>query len=259
MIFQHTCPICGTHLDAEEEIARLRARIATLEAVPVVAPNTSPDNVHRLPAPRQRAARDVQPDYRTAAEVWLAGDVLCRPKKADYRKGESKPVEVVFADGETVRTSTYLDGQAGLNAAGQFARATRQNVQRVDAPLPWLALYDHVAAKVGCRIARADGESWRFEGPGDDSATDCYDSQAALREVCNRHDLDFFAEMDEARALCPEWVEATRAGAGTWVRDSRGTWRLVDIQNCPDIVSIYYASVQSVDSMADEYLQLAAE
>lgn len=49
MIFQHTCPICGTHLDAEEEIAALRARIEALTATNDVAPPPTPCEVIPMP------------------------------------------------------------------------------------------------------------------------------------------------------------------------------------------------------------------
>jgi len=124
MIHQHICPICGTSLDAADEIARLRARIATLEAANDTAPTPTPAKARTHPRAVQRAASE--PDYRSAADVWLAGDVLHRPKKAEYRKGVSKPVVVTFADGEIMRVSTYLDGQAGLNSAAQHARTVKQ-------------------------------------------------------------------------------------------------------------------------------------
>lgn len=184
MIHQHTCPICGTALDAAEEIARLRARLAVLEASNAPAPSPTPATVRTHPRAIQRAP-SVKPDYRSAADVWLSGDVLHRPKKSDYRKGVSKPVVVTFADGEIMRVSTYLDGQAGLNSAGQHARAIKQGRP-------------------------------------------------------------------------PTMIEILRArtagvdlGAGKWVRDSRGTWRLVQVTDCAPVLMAEYA--------ADDSMLLAAE
>lgn len=80
--------------------------------------------------PRAAPARgksEAKADYRTAAEVWRAGDVLKRAGRAAFKRSRGpQTVTVLFADGIEMRVSTYLDGQEGRNAAAQFARSVRQ-------------------------------------------------------------------------------------------------------------------------------------
>lgn len=156
MIVQHTCPVCGSDLEAQAEIDRLRSRLQSLEATNARTACPTPANVTRLPAARKTR---LAPDYRTAAETWLAGEVLSRPKKAEYRKGESKPVAITFADGVVMRVSTYLDGQAGLNEAGRFARASRQARPNMVETLRRRARGE--AQAVG-RWVRDSGGAWRL-------------------------------------------------------------------------------------------------
>lgn len=71
--------------------------------------------------------RAVSADYRTAAEKWLAGEKVTHPKKSEYKKScGAQSVVVTFADGESMRVSTYLDGQSGLNEVARFCRTARQ-------------------------------------------------------------------------------------------------------------------------------------
>lgn len=146
-------------------------------AAPIAAPAASIGQAAPKAArPRKAAALDVSA-IRTAAEEWQAGEAARRPRKSAYRKGEAKAVRVTFADGVTVRASTYLDGDAGIIEAVRFARTIRQS-PRID------------------RMHKGK------------------------RGV---------------------WFEENRAGQ--WVRDGKGCWRLLQIRECPAVVSAEFVQI----------------
>lgn len=68
--------------------------------------------------------------WRTAAEAWLAGETVQRPRRSAYKKA-SRPstVAVTFADGVVIRSSTYLPGEDGIADAVRFARTVRQSTK----------------------------------------------------------------------------------------------------------------------------------
>lgn len=55
MIHQHTCPICGTAMDAAEQIAALRARLEALEGANSIKPTETRGMSKTHAAPLQRA------------------------------------------------------------------------------------------------------------------------------------------------------------------------------------------------------------
>jgi len=77
-------------------------------------------------------ARKGAPDWRTAAECWLAGEPVVRPSRAAYKRSKApQTVRVDFADGESVRLSTTLDGPEGIAECVRTARASRQGRPRM--------------------------------------------------------------------------------------------------------------------------------
>lgn len=119
-----------------------------------------------------KAARAVQPDYRSAADIWLSGETLLRPKRAAFKKSRGRnSVLVTFDDDIVMRVSTYLDGQAGLNAAAQFCRSSRQGAPET--------------------------------------------------------------QVDRLRRMAAGNADPMQS---QWVRDTKGTWRLVEIRDCPAVV-----------------------
>ena len=188
-----------------------------------------------------RRSREVKPDYRTAAECWLAGESPERAKRAEYRKGErAQPVVVLFADGVEIRTSTYLDGQKGKNAAAQFARASRQFVEESKPEYPAHELYRHIAQSLGCELVEDGDGIWTWNGPGEGSKTGDTSMQYAVVSLCNANDVNFSDAMKDAQLTCPAWVKFCEGRGGTWCRDPKGGWRLVNIQPCPDVLSVEY-------------------
>jgi hypothetical protein len=172
--------MAGTIYLSDQDIAALLAfdtPPAALEArlIRLRDQGTEPAPVVKLPA----RSRTVAPDYRTAAEIWAAGGTVKRSKRT--KNGTARTAIATFADGETVRVTTYLDGQAGLNEAGAFARSTRQNPLRFEP-------YRH--------------KTW--------------DGKVEHRN----------------RII---------GNPTQWVRDGAGVWRLVAIEQCPEIVSLRYA------------------
>jgi hypothetical protein len=93
--------------------------------------------VAALGAKPKARTKAVAPDYRTAVEKWQAGEAVKRTKRTG--KGTARTVIVRFVDGVETRVSTYLDGQAGLNEAGAFARSIRQTPLRTEkVKIDWL-------------------------------------------------------------------------------------------------------------------------
>ncbi len=146
-------------------IGDLLARIRELET------ELARERTAKAPAPVAKAkypSKRDPTDFRTAAELWLAGEAVERLPPKAYKAGPARVVQVAFADGVALRLSTYLPGPHGLAAAARTARTVRQAIHRPD----W----------------------WHVEG--------------------------------------------------TWCRDPRGAWRLVDTQPCPDIVSAEFVDAE---------------
>jgi len=105
--------------------------------------------------------KGVKPDYRTAAEIWAAGGTVKRAKRTKA-SGDPRSVIVKFADGRAIRVSTYLDGQAGLNEAGAFARSVLQTPLRTEkAKVGW---GDSARTVQGVTVDQ--GGSWTRDGAG---------------------------------------------------------------------------------------------
>ncbi len=118
MIFQHTCPICGTHLDAEEEIARLRARVAALEAVPPVASTQTPANDRTRPRPLQRA-KTITANGVTITPKWKWSKDYEQHARAAYRGvHEPRGNDLEHKKGRAVQYARWLGERRGLLSIG---------------------------------------------------------------------------------------------------------------------------------------------
>ncbi len=153
-------------------IGDLLARIRELEAE-LAAERASKAAPAAVPKPKKSLSKRAPDDFRTAAELWLAGEAVERLPPKAYKAGTARVVAVTFADGQTVRLSTYLPGADGIAAAVRTARTVRQ------------------------------GKPERATKPWEN----------------------------------PDWYRT-----GTWVRDARGAWRLVDPAPCPAVVSAEFVA-----------------
>lgn len=121
MIYQNTCPICGTHLDAAEEIARLKARIATLEASQAVAVSHPPANDRTRPAPVQRAARakTITVNGVTVAPKWQWSKGYEQHARAFMRAvPEPRGNDLVHKKNRAVQYARWLGEKHGLLSIG---------------------------------------------------------------------------------------------------------------------------------------------